>query len=154
MVFRVVVWITGLKLWVINASLTSISDWLVTSTYIHVIWGARVAPWWERSPPTNVARFCWLILWLVLSLAPRGFSPGTPVFPSPQKTTFPIFQFYQESRRWRIIMDVLLPNRCLFIYLFISELLVPLLGVNDATFVSVLSFFPLINRLGARRSRQ
>ena len=51
-------------------------------------------------------------------------------------------------------MDVLLPNRCLFIYLFISELLVPLLGVNDATFVSVLSFFPLMIRLGARRSSQ
>ena len=51
-------------------------------------------------------------------------------------------------------MDVLLPNRCLFIYLFISELLVPLLGVNDATFVSVLSFFPLMNRLGARHSSQ
>ena len=26
---------------------------------------------------------------LVLSLAPRGFSPGTPVFPSPQKPTLP-----------------------------------------------------------------
>ena len=55
-------------------------------------------------------------------------------------------------------MDVLLPNRCLFIYLFIylfiSELLVPLLGVNDATFVSVLSFFPLMIRLGARCSSQ
>ena len=30
-----------------------------------------------------------LSLLLVLSLAPRGFSPGTPVFPSPQKPTFP-----------------------------------------------------------------
>ena len=30
-----------------------------------------------------------LSLWLVLSLAPRGFSPGTPVFPSPKKPTFP-----------------------------------------------------------------
>ena len=28
-------------------------------------------------------------LLLVLSLAPRGFSPGTPVFPSPQKPTLP-----------------------------------------------------------------
>ena len=28
-----------------------------------------------------------LSLLLVLSLAPRGFSPGTPVFPSPQKPT-------------------------------------------------------------------
>ena len=31
---------------------------------------------------------CGLSLLLVLILAPRGFSPGTPVFPSPQKTTF------------------------------------------------------------------
>ena len=28
-------------------------------------------------------------LLLVLFSAPRGFSPGTPVFPSPQKPTFP-----------------------------------------------------------------
>jgi len=53
-------------------------------------------------------------------------------------------------------VDLLPPSRCLFIYLciylFNSELLVPLLGVNDAAFVSVLSFFPLMNRLGARRS--
>ena len=32
---------------------------------------------------------CRLSLLLVLSFAPRGFSPGTPVFPSPQKPTFP-----------------------------------------------------------------
>ena len=31
---------------------------------------------------------CGLSLLLVLVLAPRGFSPGTPVFPSPQKSTF------------------------------------------------------------------
>ena len=30
-----------------------------------------------------------LSLLLVLSLAPRGFSPGSPVFPSPQKLTLP-----------------------------------------------------------------
>ena len=29
------------------------------------------------------------LLVLVLSLAPRGFSPGTAVFPSPQKPAFP-----------------------------------------------------------------
>ena len=34
---------------------------------------------------------CGLSLLLVLFLAPRGFSPGTPVFPSPQKPTFPNF---------------------------------------------------------------
>ena len=32
---------------------------------------------------------CGLSLLLVLFLAPRGFSPGTPVFPSTQKPTFP-----------------------------------------------------------------
>ena len=32
---------------------------------------------------------CTLSLLLVLVLAPRGFSPGTPVFSSPQKPTFP-----------------------------------------------------------------
>jgi len=32
---------------------------------------------------------CGLGLLLVLVLVPRGFSPGTPVFPSPQKPTSP-----------------------------------------------------------------
>ena len=32
---------------------------------------------------------CGLSLLLVLFSAPRGFSPGTPVFHSPQKLTFP-----------------------------------------------------------------
>ena len=32
---------------------------------------------------------CGLSLLLVLYSAPRGFSPGSPVFPSPQKPTFP-----------------------------------------------------------------
>ena len=35
----------------------------------------------------DVDAICGLSLLLVLSLAPRGFSPGTPVFPSPQKPT-------------------------------------------------------------------
>ena len=39
------------------------------------------------SVPRSYA-ICGLSLLLVLSLAPRGFSPGTPVFPSPQKPTF------------------------------------------------------------------
>ena len=36
-----------------------------------------------------VDAICGLSLLLVLSLAPRGFSPGTPVFPSSQKPTLP-----------------------------------------------------------------
>ena len=37
----------------------------------------------------GIDAICGLSLLLVLSLAPRGFSPDTPVFPSPQKPTFP-----------------------------------------------------------------
>ena len=37
----------------------------------------------------GVDAICGLSLLLVLSLAPRGFSPGSLVFPSPQKPTFP-----------------------------------------------------------------
>ena len=40
---------------------------------------------------------CGLSLLLVLVLAPRGFSLGTPVFPSPQKTNTSKFQFNLES---------------------------------------------------------
>ena len=47
----------------------------------------------QCGPGSNpgVDAICGLSLLLVLSLAPRGFSPGTPVFPSPEKPTFPIF---------------------------------------------------------------
>ena len=37
----------------------------------------------------GVNAICGLSLLLVLSLAPRAFSPGSPVFPSPQKLTLP-----------------------------------------------------------------
>ena len=40
---------------------------------------------------------CELSLLLVLVLAPRGFSPGTPVFPSPQKPTFPNYLIWRVS---------------------------------------------------------
>ena len=45
----------------------------------------------QCGPGSNpgVDAICGLSLLLVLSLAPSGFSPGTPVFPSPQKPTFP-----------------------------------------------------------------
>ena len=36
---------------------------------------------------------CGLSLLLVLCSAPTGFAPGTPVFPSPQKPTFPNSKF-------------------------------------------------------------
>ena len=41
---------------------------------------------------------CGLSLLLVLVLAPRGFSPGSPVFSSPQKPTFPNSNSIWNSR--------------------------------------------------------
>ena len=38
---------------------------------------------------SGVDAICGLSLLLVLSVAPRGFSLGSSVFPSPQKPTFP-----------------------------------------------------------------
>ena len=41
---------------------------------------------------------CGLSLLLVLFLAPRGFSPGALVFPSPQKPAFPFDLDYCQAR--------------------------------------------------------
>ena len=46
--------------------------------------GARFVSYYLK-----VTRGNGLNLLLVLSFPPRGFSPGTPVFPTPQKPTFP-----------------------------------------------------------------
>ena len=55
-----------------------------------------MAQWLEHLPPSMRLGFdsglnviCGLSLLLVLVLAPRDFSLGSPVFPSPQKATFP-----------------------------------------------------------------
>ena len=48
----------------------------------------RLPPMWPRFD-SGLGVICGLSLLLVLVLAPRGFSPGTPVYPSPQKPTFP-----------------------------------------------------------------
>ena len=63
---------------------------------------------------------CGLSLLLVLSLAPRGFSPSTPVFPSPQKPTFP----NSNSTRNQVNEEPLCgcaTCKSLFIYLFNFE---------------------------------
>ena len=46
---------------------------------------------------SGLSVICGLSLLLVLILATREFSLGSPVFPSPQKTTFSKFQFDVES---------------------------------------------------------
>jgi len=55
---------------------------------------------------SGVDAICGLSLLLVLSFALRGFSLSTPVFPSPQKSTFS----NSNSIRNRVDEDVLPPN--------------------------------------------
>ena len=63
---------------------------------------------------------CWLSLLLVLVLAPRGFSPGTLVFPSPQKPTFlNSNSIWTQWTKSRLVVVPLLILIYLFIYLFI-----------------------------------
>ena len=103
----------------------------LSAVHITSDWGARVAQWWEHSPPTNVARVQipastpyvgWVCCWFSPFL--REVFPGTPVFPSPQKPTFP------NSNSTRNQVDEEPLCRCatckslfyfiyLFIYLFI-----------------------------------
>ena len=67
---------------------SSAGQFVRNSSYVQFC-GAGMAQWLEYPPPTNVARVRFLdsTLLLVLFSAPSGFSPGTPVFPSPQKPT-------------------------------------------------------------------
>ena len=83
----------------------------------------RALAFHQCGPGSNpgVDAICGLSLLLVLSFAPRGFSPGTPVFPSHQKPTVPNYNFSRESGRrrttlWMCYLQIII---YLFIYLFI-----------------------------------
>ena len=67
----------------------------------------------------GVDAICGLSLLLVLSLAPRGFSPSAPVFPSNQKTNTSKFQFDQESGRDEEPLCGCATSKSLFIIYFI-----------------------------------
>ena len=89
--------------------------------------GAEVKPLSSHQcgPGSNpgVDAICGLSLLLVLSLAPRGFSPGTPVFPSPQKLTFP----NSNSTRNQVDKEALCgcaTFKSLFIYLLRGYLII------------------------------
>ena len=80
----------------------------------------RVLASHQCGPGSNpsVDAICGLSLLLVLSFALRGFSLGTPVFPSPQKPTFP----NSNSTRNQVDKEPLCgcaTSKSLFIYLFI-----------------------------------
>ena len=64
-------------------------EWLhKCNNYPHTVKEETCVTMWLGSNP-GVDAIRGLSLLLVLSLAPRGFSPGAPVFPSPQKPTLP-----------------------------------------------------------------
>ena len=48
----------------------------------------------------GIDTICGLSLLSVYYLAPRGFSPGTSVFPSPYKTTLPNFNSIWNAQTW------------------------------------------------------
>ena len=80
----------------------------------------RVLASHQCGPGSNpsVDAICGLSLLLVLSFALRGFSLGTPVFPSPQKPTF----LNSNSTRNHVDKEPLCgcaTSKSLFIYLFI-----------------------------------
>ena len=69
----------------------------------------------------GVDAICGLSLLLVLFFATRRFSPGTPVFSSPQKPTFP---------KKNLSVDVLPPNRyLLFIIIYLFTLRSPYISI-------------------------
>ena len=77
-----------------------------------------MAQWWERhSPATNVARVqipaltpFGLSLLLVLSSAPRGFTPGSSVFAYLQKPTFPNSNSTRKGRAtmWMCYLSIVI----------------------------------------------
>ena len=90
---------------------------------------------YQCGPGANpgIDAICGLSLLLVLSLAPRGFSPGTPVFPSPQKPTFP----NSNSTRNQADEEPLCgcaTCKSLFIYLLFNFATVLYLGTVDSRY--------------------
>ena len=74
-------------------------------------------------------RHMW-VQFVVGSLPPRGFSPGTSVFPSPQKTNTSKFQYDQKSGRRRTTLWMCYPQNHYLFILFIYQMLL-LLSTKD-----------------------
>ena len=77
----------------------------------HCIHCTHLAPVWPRFDSRTWSYICGLSLLLFLIFATRGFSLGTPVFPSPQIPTFPNSKFdldycqalYHKPLAWEIV---------------------------------------------------
>ena len=67
----------------------------------------------------SVKKICPCSELLVLSFAPRGFSPGTPVFPSPQKPAFPNSNSIRNQVDEEVLCACATSKSLFIIYLFI-----------------------------------
>ena len=70
----------------------------------------------------GINTICELRLLLVLSFSLRGFSPGTPVFPSPQKPTVPNSNLTRNQIDKEPLCECAPSKSYLFIYLFTQEM--------------------------------
>ena len=115
--------------------------------YIHsfIHWGARdgavvrALTSHQCDPGSNpgVDAICGLSLLLVLSFAPRGFSLGTPVFPSLQKTSISKFQFEQELGRQRTTLWMCYLQIIIYFILFYFILFLFMERIQTAFIASV-----------------
>ena len=90
---------------------------------------------------------------MVLSLAPRGFSPGIPVFPSPQKPAFP----NSNSTRNQVDEEPLCgcaTCKSLFIYfiLFNKLLLFKTLKRDKKNYLEQPHMIPFLNEISERKT--
>ena len=71
---------------------------------------------------SGVDAICGLSLLLVLSFAPRGFSPGSPVFPSPQKPILPNFNSIWNARtrlnESKRTLKCFVGKKAIYVYIF------------------------------------
>ena len=80
----------------------------------------------QCGPGSNprVNALCELSLLLVLSFAPRGFSPGTPVFPSLQKPTFSNSNSTRNQVDEEALCGCATSKSLFIIYLFIHSFII------------------------------
>ena len=89
---------------------------------------------WRSGKSTStpsIDAICGLNLLLVLSLAPRGFSPGIPVFPSPQKPTFPNSNSTRNQVDEEPLCGCAICKSLFNIYFYIFLFIIHKLGLGD-----------------------
>ena len=94
----------------------------------------------------GIDAICGLSLLFVLSLAPRGFSLGTPVLPSPQKPTFPNYNSTRNQVDEELLCGCANSKSLLLLLLSLLLLLLLLLLLNmlmlkDILFIVVEKFW-------------